>query len=440
MTPLVLILMLKGMLSFARADDGKYALILGGGGDPPGPSTMFDESTRTFADQLKKGKYSSLVAYDGGHAQSQAQIAKDFPGGSTPFTPANADGLIKKLEAKINSGQAKQVMIVIDSHGVRDGPPGSHAVSTSDPKNPQYDLAQLDRLQELAGRRGVKLAILDMSCYSGQTVAHAGRFPKTCVISATSAETVAVSDFTKSLAQRLKPNQSLEAAFTDARNSVAGGWPQISGPAGRAAETALSDLRRVSAFTGDAAAADQEQTADVRCASGERSRLRLMYSLAARAPAIDPKVRAKYLKTVQAYDLARQNAVTGLQLSSRNVVIPAAKTTMSQAQLVNLDSFLDTTRTYAATMPDGPDKEGFKRLLASEGSLRQARAQLLKGVDNAEQVVRDQALNEKKMQSLGYLLSGEERQIYDSVYRAGAKPNPRTEAFDGGAACRDFKF
>jgi hypothetical protein len=83
----------------------------------------------------------------------------------------------------------------------------------------------------------VKLAVIDLSCHSGNTLNLAKQYPNTCVISSTGPDHYAygggIANFAGRFNAALTPGKSLEAVFLEARENYADfGFPMISSPQG----------------------------------------------------------------------------------------------------------------------------------------------------------------------------------------------------------------
>ncbi|WP_413943743.1 hypothetical protein [Bdellovibrio sp. HCB-162] len=213
----------------------KEVVFFGGGGEPKGDSTIFDAAYNNFA-MFSSGGWQARSYFNGGHAKSEAVAQKLFKGKNQPMTTKNMADEIANLKARIEKGDLKsgdQVMITIATHGLeKNKSQASHSIATTDSS---FNLDEIAKLRDLAEKKGVSLAIVDFSCYSGNTLSLGT--DKTCVIS-TAADTVAYNTSGDYMGRNFTPGRSLESAFLDGRsemNAVVPAAPQISTEAGRKA-------------------------------------------------------------------------------------------------------------------------------------------------------------------------------------------------------------
>lgn len=243
----------------------KHFYVLGGGGEPKGETTIFDNDLKLTSKFINNSDWQTIVSFDGGHAKTESIIREKMPNAKNAghFVEANYEKIITDLTNKLGpNGELKagdQIMISIDTHGGRKNKEKTHAVSLA------YGAAQnlntlegsrtvsLDSLQgliDLAEKKGVKLAIVDMSCYSGNL--HNLKSKNSCLISATGrdqygyAGTVDLflfsmtNTFSGKFYDLLKKGKNLEDVFLAARTK--GGtpdFPMISTEEGKAVDELL---------------------------------------------------------------------------------------------------------------------------------------------------------------------------------------------------------
>ena len=232
-----------------------HMLILGGGGEPRNaPKTMFDLDLSLVGDFKKKAPHweTSLV-FNGGHSETE-KIAGQYFGTYNPvgqtFTTANYNKLLDAYEKKLLSGELKsgdQLMVHINTHGATRNPEleMTHQIATAEGALSNYNnvgtsvvsLDKLKKIAELAQQKGVKLAVIDLSCHSGNTLNLAKQYPGTCVISSTGPEHYAygggIANFAGRFNAALAPGRNLEEVFLEARVNYADfGFPMISSPQG----------------------------------------------------------------------------------------------------------------------------------------------------------------------------------------------------------------
>ncbi len=222
----------------------KVAVVLGGGGEPDGSATIFDRSLQATLKGLNASQYITTASFNGGHEATEKILAQNLDSKASSFTQANAFDKLDTVYALLDQNKIPpggQLLIVINSHGA---PPNekypSHEVATSD-RDPMT-LASLSNIIDVANKKHIKLAIVDVSCYSGATQELANS--NTCVISAASATTVSYTDFGKIFGNEMKPGKSLEEIFLTTRRALFGpGIPEINTPAGQAATDQVRQLR-----------------------------------------------------------------------------------------------------------------------------------------------------------------------------------------------------
>jgi hypothetical protein len=221
---------------------------MGGGGEPKGETTIFDLTIDLFSNYYKTTKWkNTTVSFNGGHYQTE-QIAKKMNGTVTPFTDNLYLKIINSYSEKIKSGEiaaGEKLMIVIDSHGAaKINAESTHRVSTSgeatvDLNNLEgsstVSLNDLQILTNLAEQKNIKLAIIDMSCHSGNALELSNS--NTCVISSTGTNHYAyagnASDgtFSAKFMSKLQKGKSLEQVFLEARDETTDdSFPMISTP------------------------------------------------------------------------------------------------------------------------------------------------------------------------------------------------------------------
>lgn len=220
-------------------------LILGGGGEPKclanekNPNakchkTIFDSGLKTLGEKLKDSKWKHQAFFNGGHSKSEAIMKEHFPSKeNTDFTAAAYKRLIEDYKKKINSGEIKsrdELFIVIHTHGRENKGELGHSVTTS---TTAVNLDEMESLMKLADAKGIKLAIADMSCHSGNTQAYKKIAPNACIVTSTGpkhyAYTTSPTSFTELFLSNLKPGRNLESTFLKARReSNDSSYPMIS--------------------------------------------------------------------------------------------------------------------------------------------------------------------------------------------------------------------
>jgi hypothetical protein len=161
------------------------------------------------------------------------------------FTKNNYNVIIKNYEEQIKSGQMKagdQLMLMIDTHGAVNSPGEStHQIATGSASDhldlnnlagsTNVSMDALKNLTVLARQKGIKLAIIDFSCHSGNSLSLANE--NTCVISSTGTTHFGYNTFSENFIDKMKRGKSLEDVFLDTRKSTTdNSYPMISTPEG----------------------------------------------------------------------------------------------------------------------------------------------------------------------------------------------------------------
>lgn len=226
-----------------------FMLIMGGGGEPNGNTTIFDSTMKTLGNNLKSVDWKYQASFNGGHSTTEQIMSSEYPTPTTPrtdFTPENYAKLIEEYKAKIllgEIGQGDQLMIIMNTHGAAkyDQKNKTHKVSASGGEaqdlnnlsgSKLVDMDALEELVKLTNEKGIKLGLVDLSCHSGNTMALKKDAPNTCIITATGPNHYGFAGdaaFSGQFMKNLKKGTTLEKAFLEARSdSVDASFPMIS--------------------------------------------------------------------------------------------------------------------------------------------------------------------------------------------------------------------
>lgn len=243
---IVLLLFFTIMSSYAQS---KHLGILGGGGEPEGEKTIFDEQLQELQKYLGSSTpWKTQIAFNGGHSETEAIIKNGFKPNEITAPTFSGDAfekMISSYEEKIKSGEIKsgdQLLLYIASHGALKGPDEkTHRIALSgkaagDLTNlsdiPNVSLDRLKRLSELANEHNIKLGIIDTSCHSGSTLTLAN--DKTCVIGASGPDHMSWSDYGPKFIKNIGAGKSLEDVFVTTFDQLQqSSFPTISSPAGK---------------------------------------------------------------------------------------------------------------------------------------------------------------------------------------------------------------
>lgn len=225
--------------------------LFGGGGEPKNiNSTIFDNTLTQLDNYLQTNKWKSTISFNGGHSQTEALMTMKFSDAASKsaFTRNNYNVIIKNYENQIRNGDIKsgdQLMIMIDTHGAEKSSysqdsthsiavgQGDSTINLSDLGGSQtFSLDTLKNLAALAKEKGIKLAILDFSCHSGNTLALANE--NTCVISSTGTKHFGYTSFSEIFIKKMREGRSLEDVFLATRKDTAdNSFPMISSAEGK---------------------------------------------------------------------------------------------------------------------------------------------------------------------------------------------------------------
>lgn len=216
---------------------------MGGGGEPPGANTRFDLSLKNLGKLAQDADWTTSVVYNGGHSNSEV-IAKQVGGAKNwPVSKANINRQLATLKQKIVSGDLRkgdQLMIAISAHGLDQyTSEQTHSIVANDGL---YNLDRIKEIRDLAEKKGVKLAIVDNTCYSGHSLKLGTN--KTCVITSAGLN-LGYNNAGDLMTGNMKAGENLEDVFLKSRNVKEGlspGAPQISTDAGKKAFQTTSFL------------------------------------------------------------------------------------------------------------------------------------------------------------------------------------------------------
>lgn len=126
-----------------------------------------------------------------------------------PFTARNFNDQLKKIEDDLKSNNLKkddQVMIVLQTHGGQAN--GEHWITFTDG---DYDTLKLKSLVDMASAKGIKVGILDLSCYSSATLKIANK--NTCVITGGDSANLSYMLDVQELLAQLQKSDNLQEAY-----------------------------------------------------------------------------------------------------------------------------------------------------------------------------------------------------------------------------------
>ncbi|HXH74702.1 MAG TPA: hypothetical protein VNJ08_07035 [Bacteriovoracaceae bacterium] len=235
----------------------KHMAILGGGGEPLADTTIFDNDFKVIgAFKRDNPEYKTTLSFNGGHKATEKIALNNFSSfdKSNHFTAKAFEETIKSYEDQISSGAIKaddQLLIHLNTHGSSRSNE-THNIATAEGAIRNYDtlgsstvsMDRLKNLTKLAEKKGVKLAIIDLSCHSGASLPLANS--KTCVITSTGPNHYAYggsdNTFSARFNKKLAKGKSLDEVFLEARAEYTDmSFPMISSPEGQDVQSRLYD-------------------------------------------------------------------------------------------------------------------------------------------------------------------------------------------------------
>lgn len=242
----ILGMVLSVSVTFAQSN---YMVIMGGGGEPKRNYTIFDNEVERVGDFVKSNQnWNAEITFNGGHSQTEQIIREKFGRrgiSNKDFTSESYQKTINDYVSKIKSGQIKkgdQLMVFINTHGgAKKGK--THTLATTQGVVTDYDrlnggtvsVDAVEELTKIASEKGIKLALIDFSCHSGNTMAL--KNPNTCVITSTGPDHYGYggtrNTFTAIFTDNLKKGRSLEDVYLESRKLFYDeSFPMISSPLG----------------------------------------------------------------------------------------------------------------------------------------------------------------------------------------------------------------
>lgn len=237
----------------------KEIVVLGGGGDE-GRETIFDSAYETLMTNATLTPWNKVSVFNGGHSKTNWMIENTAKVKNKTATTSQLNSTINELTTSIQKGSLKkgdQLFLTIASHGLAHSDNSTtHSVATNDG---EFNLDSLKKLRDLAEIKGIKLAIYDASCYSGESLKLGSN--KTCVVTS-AGENVGYNITANEFAKRIRPGANLEEIFLDIRDNLPNipSTPQISSPAGKKAFDTTKDISRAMMDLDKLKSADKKHT------------------------------------------------------------------------------------------------------------------------------------------------------------------------------------
>jgi hypothetical protein len=458
--PFLLTLLLFSLSAHA----GRFMAYLGGSGEPPGQTTIFDPTITPIARYAFQGGYSVDVAFDGGHPTTEQIVSSNFPQSQNRlFTAESYDAVIKQYEEMIRNNAVKsgdQLMLVIDSHGAKRGVADkTHVISTGTTQATDLlslkgsEFVSLDRLlplSKLAEEKGVRLAVIDLSCHSGASMPLGNS--KTCVISASGTDTFAYGGpaaglFANTFTNTLSSAKNLEEAFLAARGqSRDRSFPMISTPEGmRLQDRLYPELFRYLNFRqehNDKLAPELTESVTSGSCQQEEGQFRDLIKLSKDIErATDGIDLENFRRSLAAYHDYRRNLQNELRQVGADVVGQMRRlcytTTkcedfpVSGLLAMNPDTQIEYFRRQMATEKNPKDKAHYQELIVFNQNAKIAREEILRQyprINSYNSIIQNYPNIDKRTEQLAGNVAVESRKVYSLLYRRDTPTN----------ACRDF--
>lgn len=163
----------------------KELYLFGGGGGPDGDDTIYDEEIGLLSNFVnsKKRNWKSSYTFNGGHQKTEKILQNKFKNSTSfgSFSKKNLLLTLDNIEEKIKKlKKGDQLLLVMNTHGLNNSSnEKSHSIVTSPVPGESYkttegariaSMDEFERIIALADEKGIKLAVVDLSCYSGNTL------------------------------------------------------------------------------------------------------------------------------------------------------------------------------------------------------------------------------------------------------------------------------
>jgi hypothetical protein len=465
----------------------KKLVIMGGGGEPAGSTTIFDGKLGLVSNftNSKNSKWNVSHNFNGGHATTESILSTRFQNSKDlgDFTEVNFKKNIAELVRQIEVGELKagdQLMVFIDSHGaVNRGNEKSHSIAMSYGAATELTnlsgakVSSVDSLEELvkiANNNGIKLALLDFSCFSGNTLKLASA--NTCVISGSGEkqysyaeirkadDTSKASTFGAKFFQNMKAGKNLEELFIDAReDTISADFPMISTETGKLVNELIYNMISPYLVYNDNHSTDFQKSYDPKnaalalCKTGEQydeivkrlDEIAVMANLPKRL--IDTKKLKKTLEKYREYQMKYEQDWMQTQNVGTEVKEIIARDYKDQAKLFEREDGLsiiqvDRQKTIDMykKMLDEADTDFSKKfhqriydeVLLKDKISKEIKAKLSQSSNDRLEKFDETFKNSFKTKELANDVSEEAKKLYDKLYRTLEKEDKTSNP------CKDF--
>lgn len=478
-----LIGLLVATFSLSVSAQSRYMAILGGGGEPKTDTTIFDTDVNAMTKfATSNPQWNTTLSFNGGHSKTEKIISDNmgsYNEATQSFTGKSYEAIIKSYEDKINAGEIKsgdQLLLHINTHGAtrNEVMEKTHVVSTAEGTLTNYDtlggdtvsLDRLDKLAKLAEQKGIKLAIIDQSCHSGNTLNLANK--NTCVISGTGPNHYGYggggTTFNSTFNSKFAKGKNLEEVFLEARSDFYDmSFPMISSPQGQDIQKRIYNSITPYLYNYDpkhdklTPFLEKEVVSAESChadADHEKLIAEVNTLLTISATATTKDAVEKFKQTVNEYynylsslrsdmkkagfaEMEQQQEFCGEIPKQFQAKLHKTKECMkySNKQLLtlNFDNII-TTFTNSANKAALPhDKASYLAMVAFLEKAKLARAQLIAdhpSYATIEKFWDSYPDRQKKTNDLGFAVARAQQKVYDLLYRSSTATGPNP--------CKDF--
>jgi len=399
-----------------------YLYSFGGAGDAPLEENIFADEFIGLNQFAKKNQWQTTTLFDGDQPDAQLKVSKaiqdpnlkSFTGGAFQIQLENI------ATKKFNPGD--KVLLIIDTHGAQISSENGHYIACQG--NGICDTGDLKAIIDRLQTQGVQVALMDFSCYSGQSLKMANN--KTCVISTASNDDVGSIDTTDNFIKNMKSGKSLEEVYLEMRKNK-NNWslPRISSPAGFQAEKIIRSLAPESQLELSVDENDNMLRKDVGCNCSPDDQLKKSLSQSEEI-LINSIKTSKIAKQYIDASIEYQTLYNQAALLAKKIKIYASKITL-------VDGSIYTLLTLANVDDKNPNKEVITKKKELEQSSAEFR-QLEKDIQSYDALIKLQEhygfFNRRKggspLTDAALKTQKYESKLYQELYRSyqGQKENP----------------
>ena len=242
----IIIFLLTLHLSISVGHSSEKELYLfGGSGGPDEDSTIFDDEVKLISQltNTPKSLWKTNYSFNGGHRETEKILHTRFKNATSfgQFSKKNFLNGLQNIEEKLKKlKKGDQLLLIMDTHGLKNSSNEiTHSIITSPADGARFaSMDEFEKITSLAEEKGVKLALIDLSCYSGNTLKL--RKKNICIITTTGENQLGYADILGTAKNKLmsfegrflngmKKGENLESLFLKSRkDSQFQDFPMIS--------------------------------------------------------------------------------------------------------------------------------------------------------------------------------------------------------------------